>query len=124
MSNLPLIIALKRRYDSKYELVSQERSIAMAETKAQLLYEEAIAHCVEVWEVDKHAILKEERINIILKIERHCKHKAIQGRFIFASGAYRFTCEDCKVNFSQEAFINERPIEDPLLEEAEEAIGV
>ena len=103
MSQLPLIIAIKRHFDSNIEFLEQLTNRGIAEAKAELLYEEEKPKLVAVIEVSRD---KDEKYNVIMKIEKHCDCKGLQREFIFARGSSRLVCPICNINFNKDREIN------------------
>ena len=103
-----LIIALRKRAGDKAEIITGIRTIAVGQAQAECLYEEYQADRVALIEVDEKAAMKEDIYNVIYKIERNCKHpKGFQWQFIYENGTIRLKCEDCRVSFGSDLYVNE-----------------
>ncbi len=115
--SLPLIIAIKQWHDSDMEFVSQETSKNMAESKAEMLYIEMLLHSVEVFEIDKQAIFKEDKVVSIFLIKRTCIHPHLQRQFLYERSSSNVICDECHLKFRKEVFINkDEQTEEALVE--------
>jgi hypothetical protein len=99
------LIAVQKRHYEKIFFVGKESSRNTAEAKAELMYIEELHHMVAVIEVDGHA-LKEDRYNVVFKLERNCKCEGLQRQFNFLLGSSTLMCPKCRLNYGKPVIVN------------------
>ena len=112
MSSL-FLVALQQFDKDKVQFLSKEHSQSMAESKAEVAYIEKQANMVMVIECDPYARIKEDRLEVVFKLERTCKHPTgLQHTFDYARGTSVLCCELCQLKYGSAQVINELPAEE------------
>lgn len=97
-----LVITIKQTADSKPEIVDTPSSVAVGQVRVEELYIDKLPDQVALIEFNENATTKEERYNIIYKIERNCKHQAgLQWAFRWKDDKLGLFCENCHLLFKE-----------------------
>ena len=98
-----MIITIRRMAGQKVEILEEARSMSAGYARVEQLYIENQADQVALIEVDEAAVSKEDRYNVLYKLERNCKHrKGLQAIFLFTKSKSVMQCEVCGLMFGQE----------------------